>query len=150
MEAVVVRLARASGKTIATAESCTGGLVAGRITNVPGSSAVFRYGWVTYANEAKTAELGVPAELLARHGAVSAEVARAMAEGALRASGADVAVAVTGIAGPDGGSTEKPVGLVWFGLARRDGETSAMSGICRGRGRAEMATLSRIWYGATI
>ena len=88
MEAVVVRRAAAAGRTIATAESCTGGLVAGRITNVPGSSAVFRYGWVTYANEAKTAELGVPAELLAAHGAVSEEVARAMAEGALRASGA--------------------------------------------------------------
>jgi len=103
MEEAVVRQAHAAGKTIATAESCTGGLVAGRLTNVPGSSAVFRYGWVTYANEAKTAELGVPTELLAAHGAVSEEVARAMAEGALRASGADVEVAVTGIAGPDGG-----------------------------------------------
>jgi nicotinamide-nucleotide amidase len=127
MEEVVVRIARAEGKTIATAESCTGGLVAGRITNVPGSSAVFRYGWVTYANEAKTAELGVPAGLLAAHGAVSGEVARAMAEGALRASGADVAVSVTGIAGPDGGSSEKPVGLVWFGLARRDGKTEVLN-----------------------
>lgn len=126
MEEAVVRLARAAGKTIATAESCTGGLVAGRITNVPGSSAVFRYGWVTYANEAKTAELGVSADLLARHGAVSEEVARAMAEGALRASGADIAVAVTGIAGPDGGTTEKPVGLVWFGVARRAGKTETL------------------------
>jgi nicotinamide-nucleotide amidase len=126
MEEAVVRRAAAAGKTIATAESCTGGLVAGRLTNVPGSSAVFRYGWVTYANEAKTAELGVPAVLLAAHGAVSEEVARAMAEGALRASGADVAVAVTGIAGPDGGSAEKPVGLVWFGLARREGATTAL------------------------
>ncbi len=126
LEEAVVRVARAEGKTIATAESCTGGLVAGRITNVPGSSAVFRYGWVTYANEAKTAELGVAAELLAAYGAVSEQVARAMAEGALRASGADVAMAVTGIAGPEGGSAEKPVGLVWFAVARRGGETTAL------------------------
>ena len=125
LEQAVVRTARAAGKTIATAESCTGGLVAGRITNVPGSSAVFRFGWVTYADEAKTAELGVPAELLAAHGAVSEEVARSMAEGALRASGADIAVSVTGIAGPDGGTAEKPVGLVWFAVARRDGKTEA-------------------------
>jgi len=123
LEQAVVRLARAGRKTVATAESCTGGLVAGRITNVPGSSAMFRYGWVTYADEAKTAELGVPAELLDQHGAVSAEVAQAMAEGALRAASAHVAVAVTGIAGPDGGTDEKPVGLVYFGLARRGGET---------------------------
>jgi nicotinamide-nucleotide amidase len=101
-------------------------LVAGRITNVPGSSAVFRYGWVTYAEEAKTAELGVPVELLKKHGAVSEEVARAMAEGALRASGADIAVAVTGIAGPDGGTAEKPVGLVWFAVARHGGKTEAV------------------------
>jgi nicotinamide-nucleotide amidase len=127
LEEIVVRTARAAGKTIATAESCTGGLVAGRITNVPGSSAVFRYGWVTYANEAKTAELGVPAELLARHGAVSEQVARAMAEGALRASNADIAVAVTGIAGPDGGTPEKPVGLVWFAVARRGAPVEATS-----------------------
>jgi nicotinamide-nucleotide amidase len=117
MEDMVVKHARAAGKTIATAESCTGGLVAARITNVPGSSEVFRFGWVTYANEAKTAELGLSAELLNRHGAVSEEAARAMAEGALRASGADFAVAVTGIAGPGGGTADKPVGLVWFGLA---------------------------------
>jgi nicotinamide-nucleotide amidase len=123
IEQTVVRLARAARKTVATAESCTGGLVAGRLTAVPGSSEIFRYGWVTYANEAKTAELGVPLELLARHGAVSAETARAMAEGALRASGADIAVSVTGIAGPDGGTTEKPVGLVHFGLARVGKET---------------------------
>lgn len=126
MEQAVVRLARAAGRTIATAESCTGGMVASRLTNVPGSSEVFRYGWVTYADEAKTAELGVPAELLAKHGAVSEEVARAMAEGALRASGADVAVAVTGIAGPGGGTDTKPVGLVWFAVAQRDGATAAL------------------------
>jgi nicotinamide-nucleotide amidase len=123
LEQAVVRLARVARKTVATAESCTGGMVAARITNVPGSSAVFRYGWVTYADEAKTAELGVPSELLACHGAVSAEVARAMAEGALRAGGADVAVSVTGIAGPDGGTPEKPVGLVYFAVARTGVET---------------------------
>jgi nicotinamide-nucleotide amidase len=123
MEEVVVRLARKAGLTVATAESCTGGRVANRITNVPGSSEMFRYGWVTYANEAKTSGLGVPADLVEKHGAVSAEVAGAMAEGALAKSGADVAVAVTGIAGPDGGTPEKPVGLVYFGLARKNGAT---------------------------
>jgi len=126
MEQAVVRLARAAKKTIATAESCTGGLVASRITNVSHSSEAFRYGWVTYANEAKITELGVLPELLERHGAVSAEVARAMAEGALCNSGADVAVAVTGIAGPTGGSPEKPVGLVYFALATRDGKTTTL------------------------
>ena len=123
MEEVVVRLARAAGKTVATAESCTGGLVASRITNVSGSSEMFRYGWVTYANEAKTAELGVDAALLEKHGAVSAEVAHAMAEGALRTSGADVAIAITGIAGPTGGTPEKPVGLVYFSLAIKGAKT---------------------------
>ena len=126
MEQAVVRLARATKKTIATAESCTGGLIASRITNVSHSSEVFRYGWVTYANEAKITELGVPPELIEKHGAVSAEVARAMAEGALRGSGADIAVAVTGIAGPTGGTPAKPVGLVHFGLARRDGKTDTI------------------------
>jgi nicotinamide-nucleotide amidase len=126
MEQVVVRLARAAGKTVTTAESCTGGLVASRITNVSGSSEMFRYGWVTYANEAKTSELGVPAALLKKHGAVSGEVAHAMAEGALRESGANLAVAVTGIAGPTGGTPEKPVGLVYFGLAKKDGKTQVM------------------------
>jgi nicotinamide-nucleotide amidase len=121
MEEVVVRLARAAGKTVATAESCTGGLVASRITNVSGSSEMFRYGWVTYANEAKTRELGVPSALLEKHGAVSPEIAQAMAEGALRESGADVAVAVTGIAGPNGGTPEKPVGLVYLAVATKDG-----------------------------
>lgn len=117
MEEVVVRLAKAAGKTIATAESCTGGLVAHRLTNIPGSSDIFRFGWVTYADEAKTAELGVPLELLMRHGAVSAEVAQAMAEGALHNGRADIAVAITGIAGPSGGTVEKPVGLVHFAVA---------------------------------
>jgi len=123
MEEVVVRLARAARKTVATAESCTGGLVASRITNVSGSSEMFRYGWVTYANAAKMTELGVPIGLLEKQGAVSAEVAQAMAEGALKKSEADVAVAVTGIAGPTGGTPEKPVGLVYFALAARKGKT---------------------------
>jgi nicotinamide-nucleotide amidase len=123
MEEAVVRLARAAGKTVATAESCTGGMVASRITNVSHSSEMFRYGWVTYANEAKMTELGVPAGLLEKHGAVSAEVAQAMAGGALRGSGADLAVAVTGIAGPTGGTPEKPVGLVYFALATKSGKT---------------------------
>jgi len=126
MEEVVVRLARAAGKTVATAESCTGGLVASRITNVPGSSEMFRYGWVTYANQAKGTELGVPPEMLEEHGAVSAEVAQAMAEGALRGSLADLAVAVTGIAGPGGGTIEKPVGRVYFALARVDAPTRVL------------------------
>ena len=126
MEEAVVRLARASGKTVATAESCTGGLVANRITNVSGSSEMFRYGWVTYANEAKMSELGVPKDLLENHGAVSPEVAQAMAAGALRKSGADVAVAVTGIAGPTGGTPEKPVGLVYFAITGADGRAPVL------------------------
>ena len=110
---------RAAGLTIATAKSCTGGLVAGLLTEIPGSSAVFERGFVVYSNEAKEELLGIPAETLARHGAVSEPTARAMAEGALKASRADIAVSVTGVAGPDGGTAEKPVGLVWFALARR-------------------------------
>jgi len=124
MEQAVVRLARAAKKKIATAESCTGGEVASRITDVPHSSEIFNYGWVTYANLSKMSELGVPANLLETHGAVSAEVAAAMAEGALQRSGADVAVSVTGIAGPTGGTPEKPVGLVCFGLAVKGGKTA--------------------------
>ncbi|MDR7039069.1 nicotinamide-nucleotide amidase [Methylobacterium sp. BE186] len=119
-EALVAGYA-AAGLTLATAESCTGGLVAGLITAVPGSSAVLERGFVTYSNAAKSEAIGVPPDLVAAHGAVSEPVARAMAAGALAASRADVAVAVTGIAGPGGGSAEKPVGLVHFGLALRDG-----------------------------
>ncbi len=124
MEQAVVRVARAARKMVATAESCTGGEVASRITDVPHSSEMFNYGWVTYANLSKMSELGVPANLLEKHGAVSAEVAAAMAEGALARSGADIAVSVTGIAGPTGGSPEKPVGLVYFGLAVKGGKTA--------------------------
>ena len=104
---------------IATAESCTGGLVAALLTEIAGSSAVVERGFVTYSNEAKTELVGVPADLIAAHGAVSEPVARAMAEGALAHSRAHVAVAITGIAGPGGATAAKPVGLVHFGLARR-------------------------------
>ncbi|HYD99943.1 MAG TPA: CinA family protein [Alphaproteobacteria bacterium] len=112
---------RARGLTVATAESCTGGLVAASLTEIAGSSDVFDRGFATYSNAAKQDMLGVPAALLARHGAVSAEVAAAMAAGALAQSRADLAVAITGIAGPGGGTAEKPVGLVHFAAAVRGG-----------------------------
>lgn len=117
----VLAACRARGLTIATAESCTGGLVAGALTAVPGSSDVVDRGFVTYSNAAKMALLGVPAETLERFGAVSAQTAEAMARGAVRAAGTGLAVAITGVAGPGGGSEEKPVGLVHFGCARSDG-----------------------------
>ncbi|KAF0122892.1 MAG: competence damage-inducible protein A [Methylocystaceae bacterium] len=113
--------ARAKALRLASAESCTGGLVAAALTEIPGSSDVFDRGFVTYSNAAKSDMLGVADALLEAHGAVSAEVARAMALGAIDHSLADVAVAVTGVAGPGGGSSEKPVGLVYFACARRDG-----------------------------
>jgi len=113
---------RKRGLKLATAESCTGGLVAGVLTEIAGSSGVVERGFVTYSNAAKHELLGVPDEMLAAHGAVSEPVARAMAEGALAHSSADVAVAVTGVAGPDGGTAAKPVGLVHFAAARRGGE----------------------------
>jgi nicotinamide-nucleotide amidase len=115
---------RAAGVKVATAESCTGGLIAGLLTEIPGSSAVVERGFVVYSNEAKEDLLGVPMTLIEAHGAVSEATARAMAEGALKASRAGVAVSVTGVAGPDGGSAEKPVGLVWFACARRGGATT--------------------------
>jgi nicotinamide-nucleotide amidase len=117
MEESVVRLMAGGRATLATAESCTGGLLANRITNVPGASAVFVEGFVTYSNASKTELLGVPSELIAAHGAVSEEVVCAMAEGALQKSGASFALATTGIAGPDGGTPGKPVGTVWLALA---------------------------------
>ena len=108
---------RRRGLRLALAESCTGGLVAGCLTAVAGSSDVVDRGFVTYSNEAKTEMLGVPAALIAQHGAVSAEVAAAMAAGALARSGAEIAVSVTGVAGPGGGTVAKPVGLVFIGVA---------------------------------
>ncbi|MDP3851074.1 MAG: competence/damage-inducible protein A [Luteolibacter sp.] len=125
LEAALVRLLSENRKTLATAESCTGGLISNRITDIPGASAVFTHGFVTYANEAKVSLLGVSAADIEAHGAVSETVACQMAAGALHASGADIAVAVTGIAGPDGGTPEKPVGTAWIGLASRDGGVTA-------------------------
>lgn len=118
-----IRLARGAGLMIVTAESCTGGLVSAALTDVPGASEAMDRGFVTYSNAAKRALLGVPAAMLDKHGAVSEPVARAMAEGALAAAGAGLAVAVTGVAGPGGGSAEKPVGLVHFAAVRRGGST---------------------------
>jgi nicotinamide-nucleotide amidase len=119
----VGRSLRRAGLTIATAESCTGGLIAKCLTDIAGSSDYFERGWVTYSNDAKHDELGVRAATLARHGAVSEAVALAMARGALRRCPARVSIAVTGIAGPAGGTPEKPVGTVWiaWGLQREDG-----------------------------
>jgi nicotinamide-nucleotide amidase len=111
---------RALGVKLATAESCTGGLLSGLLTEVPGSSAVFERGFVVYSNQAKQEMLGVSDEVLAAHGAVSEATARAMALGALAHSSADIAVSITGIAGPDGGAPGKPVGLVHLAVARRD------------------------------
>lgn len=123
LESVVVHQLAEQGLKLALAESCTGGLIASRVTDVPGASEVFTHGFVTYANEAKRDVLGVPQSFLDDYGAVSEQVARSMAEGALKVSGADVALSVTGIAGPGGGTEEKPVGTVWFGLARKGAET---------------------------
>jgi nicotinamide-nucleotide amidase len=143
-QALVEALIR-NGRMIATAESCTGGLIAAVITEVPGSSAALERGFVTYSNEAKTQLLDVPAALIARHGAVSEEVARAMATGAIIHSRADLAVAVTGIAGPGGGSPEKPVGLVHLAAAARDGRVRHEA--CRfgdlGRRGIRVATVER-------
>ena len=113
---------RARGVTLATAESCTGGLIAGALTEIAGSSDVVLGGFMTYSNEMKHTILGVPQNLLDKYGAVSEAVAGAMAEGALRKSNAMVAVSITGIAGPGGGTLEKPIGLVYFGLANSQGE----------------------------
>lgn len=121
--ATLLQALQARSLTLATAESCTGGLVSAALTAVPGSSATLLAGYVTYSNAAKQRMLGVPEVMLAEFGAVSAPVARAMAEGALRDSGADLAVSITGIAGPGGATPGKPVGLVHFGAARRGGPT---------------------------
>jgi nicotinamide-nucleotide amidase len=121
----VLKLCRARGLRVATAESCTGGLVAAALTEIAGSSDVVDCGFVTYSDEAKAAMLGVPAATLRRHGAVSEQTAIAMAAGALKKSRADLAVSITGIAGPGGGSKQKPVGLVYFAAASRDGRRIA-------------------------
>ena len=117
--AALLDVCRAKQVKLATAESCTGGLIAAVLTAIAGSSDVVERGFVTYSNQAKTELLGVPTDLIGAVGAVSEPVTRLMAEGALQRSHADIAVSVTGVAGPGGGSVEKPVGLLWFGLAQR-------------------------------
>jgi nicotinamide-nucleotide amidase len=133
---------RAAGLMATTAESCTGGLIAALLTEIPGSSNVLERGFVVYSNAAKQELLGVPPETLARHGAVSGETAVAMAEGALHASRAEVAVSVTGVAGPDGGSAAKPVGLVHFACARRGKPTVAREERFGDIGRGEVRLAS--------
>ena len=126
---------------LATAESCTGGMIAAACTDLAGSSAWFERGFVTYSNEAKTDMLGVPAALIATHGAVSEPVSQAMASGALQHSKAQVALSVTGIAGPSGGSPDKPVGTVWFGWATPDGVWSEVQRFDGDRAAVRTATL---------
>ncbi|MDB5042282.1 MAG: competence/damage-inducible protein, partial [Candidatus Eremiobacteraeota bacterium] len=147
--AIVKRLAE-DGLTLATAESCTGGLVAEAVVAVAGASRVFRAGVVAYANDIKTSVLGVPVETLERSGAVSEETAVAMARGARERFGTDVAIATTGVAGPDGGTPGKPVGLVWFALATADGEVETRRFTYPGnrtdiRERATVGALGLMW-----
>jgi nicotinamide-nucleotide amidase len=140
--AALLDLCRAKALTIAAAESCTGGLLAATLTEIPGSSAVFDRGFVTYSNAAKTAMLGVPVELLATFGAVSRETAQAMAEGALARAGVDLAVAITGIAGPGGAMPGKPVGLVHFAVASRSGRQDHQAREFGDIGRAQVRRYS--------
>lgn len=142
LENAVVKTFSERGLTLASAESCTGGLISKRITDIPGSSAMFGYGVCTYANEAKEKILGVKHETLEKYGAVSEATAREMAEGLLRLSGADVAVCTTGLAGPGGGSDEKPVGLVYLAVGTKDGIT--VKKLLLGRGRADDRTNIRL------
>ncbi len=138
VEEQVARLLGDGGRTIALAESCTGGMLAARLTDLPGSSSYLKGGIVAYSNEVKTAQAGVPAELIERHGAVSEEVARALAEGVRSRLDSDLGVGVTGIAGPGGGSPEKPVGLVWLAIAGPAEETSTARSVRLPGGRAEV------------
>lgn len=141
---VLLEKYRGLGWRLATAESCTGGLIAGCLTEIAGSSDVVDRGFVTYSNAAKMAMLGVPQTALERHGAVSEAVARAMALGAILNSDAEVSVAVTGVAGPGGGSAEKPVGLVHFAAARRNGACQAVHEIFPGdRSAIRVAAVKR-------
>lgn len=140
----VLDLCRSKKLLLATAESCTGGMIAAALTDIAGSSDVVERGFVTYSNRAKTELLGVAADLIAQHGAVSAEVAAAMVEGALAHAPVDLAVAVTGIAGPGGGSAEKPVGLVYLGVATRGGTARIERQVFRGdRAAVRCATVTR-------
>lgn len=136
LAAKVLRVLRERGWRLATAESCTGGMISAAITDLAGASDVFERGFVTYSNEAKAELLGVSNETLQRYGAVSAETAREMAKGALAHSRADLAVSVTGVAGPGGGTAEKPVGLVWFGIAVSGQEPRAEKRLFPGGERA--------------
>ena len=129
------------GWSMATAESCTGGMIAAACTDLSGSSNWFERGWVTYSNAAKSIELGVPKALIAQHGAVSEPVARAMAAGALQHAPVQVAVAVTGVAGPTGGSADKPVGTVWFGWATPTGIVSEVQHFAGDRAAVRAATV---------
>ena len=130
LAAAVVDDLTAASKVVATAESCTGGWIAKSITDIAGSSAVFGYGVVSYSNGAKESILGVRNETIEEHGAVCESVVEEMAEGVLRLSGADIAVAVSGVAGPTGGTEEKPVGTVWFAWAVRDGSNALVDTSC--------------------
>jgi len=139
----LLALCRSKRITLATAESCTGGLIVAALTAIAGSSDVVERGFVTYSNAAKHQMVGVPMALIERYGAVSEQVAAAMADGALERSGATIAVSVTGVAGPGGGSVEKPVGLVWFGLARGDARAIAERRVFPGdRGGIRAATVA--------
>lgn len=155
----VIDANRACGRKIAVAESCTGGLVAAALTEIPGSSDVVGSSFVTYSNEAKIAMLGVSVELIETFGAVSIAVAWSMARGALEKSGADIAVAITGVAGPGGGSNKKPVGTVVFGRARKGGDSEDIAADKRhfgdlGRGgvrlQAALCALELLMPGATL
>jgi len=134
----LLEICRRKKLTIATAESCTGGLVAGMLTEIPGVSGMLDRGFITYSNQAKQEMLGVPAATLEAHGAVSRETAEAMAKGALAHAPVDLAVSVTGVAGPDGGSDEKPVGLVHFAAASRSGQLNHVERRFGDPGRAEI------------
>lgn len=152
MRSLVEKLAlllEARGWRMTTAESCTGGLIAAALTSRPGASKVFEEGFVTYSNRSKSALLGVPQAFLERHGAVSAQVAQAMAQGALARSNADLALSVTGIAGPDGGTSEKPVGLVYLGCALRGGDLASIENLFQGDRHAirEASTRAALEYG---
>jgi len=150
----LLAVCRARALHLATAESCTGGLIAALFTEIPGASDVLERGYVLYSNAAKCEALGVPADLIARDGAVSAAVARAMAEGALRTSKAEIALAVTGIAGPGGGSSEKPVGLVHVALARAGGvnldQECRFGDVGRARVRAQAVGVALALLGRTL
>lgn len=141
----VLEACRVNGLKVVTAESCTGGMVAAALTDIAGSSDVFERGFVTYSNEAKQELLGVSGQTLAEHGAVSEETAREMAQGALENSRADLAVSITGIAGPGGGSSDKPVGLVCYALARRGGEALSRQQLFPDEGRAAIRQAATLY-----